>query len=131
MEDVFRARVAKGAALLDERRPDWFTRVNLNSLCMSSCYMCVLGQLDQDKGVGFQGQKNKLHLGYDDAILHGFQMEDSYDMTVEEDQAYNRTELQYPGLSENFEVERFDYIILSAYWEDAIRERRSRSAKSR
>lgn len=35
----------QGAALLDKRFPDWFTRINLDRFTISSGRHCVLGQL--------------------------------------------------------------------------------------
>lgn len=37
--------VARGAALLDEKVPGWYTRVNVETLKMESCVQCMLGQL--------------------------------------------------------------------------------------
>jgi hypothetical protein len=41
-------RVARGAALLDGRRPGWAEAVDLDELELSSCQYCVLGQLYGD-----------------------------------------------------------------------------------
>lgn len=41
-------RVAAGAAWLDENRPDWLGRIFLESLDVSSCTLCVLGQVYGD-----------------------------------------------------------------------------------
>ena len=38
-------RAAKGAQLLDERRPDWANFVSVNILEMNYLHTCVLGQL--------------------------------------------------------------------------------------
>lgn len=38
-------RVARGAALLDERVPGWETKINVRELRLGSCVHCVLGQL--------------------------------------------------------------------------------------
>lgn len=38
-------RVARGAALLDEKLPGWDQRIDLAGLELASCYRCVLGQL--------------------------------------------------------------------------------------
>lgn len=38
-------RVARGAALLDLKVPGWAGRINLHTLDMDHCYLCVLGQL--------------------------------------------------------------------------------------
>ncbi len=43
--DTIAERVARGAALLDERRPGWAGEVNAERLEMNDCYECVLGQL--------------------------------------------------------------------------------------
>jgi hypothetical protein len=45
-EDVT-ARVDRGAALLDEKRPGWWHEIDLASLDLSLCWACVLGQLGQ------------------------------------------------------------------------------------
>ena len=41
-------RVARGAALLDEKVPGWERRINLEWLDIASCYFCVLGQVFDD-----------------------------------------------------------------------------------
>ena len=41
-------RVARGAALLDEKLPGWWQRVDLDRLDLSKCTDCVLGQLTGD-----------------------------------------------------------------------------------
>ena len=52
------ARVAKGAKLLDEVRPGWAGRINLDTLQMSSVCNCVLGQQD---GTFYRGMQTLLH----------------------------------------------------------------------
>lgn len=37
--------VTRGAKLLDERVPGWWRRIRLETLKMSDCSLCVLGQL--------------------------------------------------------------------------------------
>lgn len=44
-KDEATARVAKGAAHLDQLRPGWFRDVDTGTLTLSSCQQCVLGQL--------------------------------------------------------------------------------------
>lgn len=41
-----RERVARGAALLDEKRPGWANAINTGELDMSVDCMCILGQLE-------------------------------------------------------------------------------------
>lgn len=42
-------RVARGAALLDEREPGWHQRIDLETLDMELPCNCVLGQLHHDQ----------------------------------------------------------------------------------
>lgn len=44
MNDVA-TRVARGAAWLDDKYPDWFKVIDLATLDISDCYQCVLGQV--------------------------------------------------------------------------------------
>jgi hypothetical protein len=44
-------RVAKGAALLDEREPGWDARIDLGRLALTDCGDCVLGQLDSQRAI--------------------------------------------------------------------------------
>jgi hypothetical protein len=39
------ARVARGARLLDRVRPGWWQEINLKTLSLDDCWVCVLGQL--------------------------------------------------------------------------------------
>lgn len=43
--DEATARVAKGAALLDQKLPGWAQKVDVGRLELSDCRVCVLGQL--------------------------------------------------------------------------------------
>lgn len=45
---MYEARVAKGAAWLDEKQRGWERRINVAELMMSDCYECVLGQIFGD-----------------------------------------------------------------------------------
>jgi len=45
-------RVAAGAALLDERKPDWFKSIDCAALEISSCNRCICGQLYGDYSTG-------------------------------------------------------------------------------
>lgn len=44
--------VARGATLLDEKRPGWAGQVSKDRLAMVSCTKCVLGQIYGDFGLG-------------------------------------------------------------------------------
>lgn len=39
------ARVARGAAWLDEKYPGWFNVIDLGTLKLSDCHQCILGQV--------------------------------------------------------------------------------------
>ena len=59
-------RVAAGAAFLDERKPGWWKRINLDTLDIYSCTACVIGQL----GMADEGHENPFDpdLGFDKAL---------------------------------------------------------------
>lgn len=66
--DAIRARVQAGAALLDQRMPGWWTRIDLATLNLAGCWDCVLGQLNHDYHAG------RLSLGLTpvQSVEHGF-----------------------------------------------------------
>jgi hypothetical protein len=74
--DTIEARVARGAALLDEKLPGWVERIDLDKLKLSSGCNCVLGQTwdgSTDTGYSaFGAHADALALGGDDDIEHGF-----------------------------------------------------------
>lgn len=63
-----RERVARGAALLDERVPGWERAVNLDYLAMQSKCHCVIGQLLGDYTLG----RRRMELSPQDGIDLGF-----------------------------------------------------------
>jgi hypothetical protein len=74
-----RARVAKGAALLDQERPGWVEQVNAELLFLGSCTRCILGQL-----LGHYFHYDRLGLTNDTARAHGFNisLQDDEDVFV-------------------------------------------------
>jgi len=81
----YSARVAKGVALLDERFPDWWKLLNLDTLNVSDGMACVTAQAAQHLGVGRDWLDGMRHFGLtNDAntaddntyIAHGFNAED-------------------------------------------------------
>ena len=70
-------RVARGAALLDEKRPGWEAEINLNALDIDDCTTCVIGQLYRDHAGIYSGAYEigaDALLGPDGSALadHGF-----------------------------------------------------------
>lgn len=63
------ARVARGAAWLDENMPGWEQKVDLAKLDLYNCLQCILGQVSN---VRFGYLRIVLSMGEDWAILHGF-----------------------------------------------------------
>lgn len=61
------ARVARGAALLDEKEPGWWEKIRIEELALSSCYRCVIGQLlgNREGSVGFVRGVHKLGISDD------------------------------------------------------------------
>jgi hypothetical protein len=70
------ARVARGAALLDEKLPGWVERIDLDKLKLSSGCNCILGQTwdgpTSADSSPFGAHADALALGGDDDIEHGF-----------------------------------------------------------
>ena len=52
-EPTIAERVARGAALLDEKRPGWANRIIQEDLDMTSCHDCILGQVYGDYEIGW------------------------------------------------------------------------------
>ncbi len=79
-KETIRRRVKRGAALLDERFPEWRTKVNPNRLAIKNCYHCVLGQLFEQPtrfpsgfSVGLTRLFSEYH--YPGSYQHGFTLE--------------------------------------------------------
>jgi hypothetical protein len=69
-------RIARGAALLDEKLPGWVDQIDLDRLDLGSPCRCILGQT-WDGGTipgysRFETHANALGLGDDEEIEHGF-----------------------------------------------------------
>ena len=47
---MYENRIERGAAWLDEHHPGWRDKVNVDTLDLSDCTMCVLGQLSGQEG---------------------------------------------------------------------------------
>lgn len=70
------AAVARGAALLDSKVPDWETKVNPNILNMRNGYLCIAGQA---LGVHYAAAVGRLGLsigenGESDPVYYGFNL---------------------------------------------------------
>jgi hypothetical protein len=85
MSDTIESRVARGAALLDERLPGWDGLIDLGRLSLSSPCNCILGQTWGESGfsgapTAFELQADALDLSSDDEIDYGFNAgQDGYD----------------------------------------------------
>jgi hypothetical protein len=51
---MYEKRVERGMALLDRHDPDWFGRIDLETLRMETCNRCILGQLHGHAWIGFR-----------------------------------------------------------------------------
>lgn len=116
MEDIdYAARVAKGVALLDEKRPGWEQEINLNTLDISSGQSCVTAQLS---GEGhWHAGMTQLGLTRGTYIAHGFNAEsESCDCCEPDD------------VPEGY-VQEDAYAALNALWKGVITERRTATPK--
>lgn len=94
-------RVAAGAALLDEKRPGWWRRIDLNTLVLSSPCNCILGQEFDEFWLGLDG----LELDRDRAAELGFDAAGPCDT-------------------------RSEYASLESAWTDLIEERRAAAERA-
>jgi hypothetical protein len=98
-------RVTKGAALLDEREPGWWQRINLDTLDLWSPCKCVLGQL-------------ATHLG-DDWEWHTIVAQFGLRPWTDADHGFNADGVQT----------KEQYDALTAEWKRVITERREAGAQ--
>jgi hypothetical protein len=66
-----RARVARGAALLDEKRPGWERRIDLGTLTLHDPCGCIVGQLC---GTGIWFGEGLEMLGIDEGTPYGLDL---------------------------------------------------------
>lgn len=104
--DTYAARVARGAALLDEARPGWAREIAPDAIRMASCNGCILGQLYGEYVAGFRAvlapQSNRRRFS---ASAHGFTLPPDEQDASSVDEAMAR------------------FAALADAWRDAIRER--------
>lgn len=95
---IYTERIERGAALLDELRPGWRTKVDVEALDVGDCQSCVLGQI-----LGDYAQRGRIGLEVRaDAAEHGF--------------ALSFHEVTRGG--------REPYVALTEEWREYIRESR-------
>jgi hypothetical protein len=108
------ARVQRGAALLDGKRPGWWREIDLLSLDIASRCGCIIGQLGgltkaADRGLAYQVASERLGVGYYDEIPMGFEAAATSGES---------------GFSSRQEAVRSEYAALTAAWRDLIGQRR-------
>lgn len=88
-----RERVARGAALLDEKYPGWADRINLERFDLGNACTCVLGQLEGFFWTGAQklfGTPDRLNPENYIAISYGLWLPGSITHTLHADYAMLR-----------------------------------------
>lgn len=68
---VYTERIARGAALLDSKKPGWRNHIQIADLAFESLQRCVLGQVFGD----FSAAYDTLGLSCDDTATLGFCLE--------------------------------------------------------
>jgi len=107
-----RARIEKGAALLDEKIPEWEVRQKPGLLNMKSGCTCVLGQAEKEMGDYWITLKRLFPLVQDEEELCEIAYEHGFNIKPHDDRY---------GLME--EDERY-YAFLTEEWKKFIIERR-------
>lgn len=77
-ETVIKARVQRGAELLDEKKPDWFNNVDEEKFVMSNLSRCILGQNYGHYGEGLRKLQLPAHedaFGFEVPIVMKFDHE--------------------------------------------------------
>jgi hypothetical protein len=114
-------RVERGAALLDERRPDWWREIDLDRLALKSPCNCVLGQIGER-----QYGPSTYSLGrYSDGLdLMGLRPLDGrdygFDMDIDPD--------AFTDWKEGEAAVKRDFDALTAAWRGLITKRRESAA---
>lgn len=112
----YAARVAKGAALLDEKKPGWVDLIDLDKLNVQSSYACVTAQLSgsDDYYTGMQ-QLGLTHGDGGTYVAHGFnaESEDWAEESADAPEGYDQDEA---------------YDTLNTLWRGLITGRREDSA---
>ena len=81
LKDLYRPHVERGAALLDERRPRWWERIDIGRLDIRSPENCILGQVfeEEERAEGPRRGSTPYDYGCEvlnlkcmEAIEHGF-----------------------------------------------------------
>lgn len=111
----YAARVAKGAALLDEKKPGWERRIDLGTLDVQSGYSCVTAQLSGADS-WYRGME-QLGLTAGDSgtyVSHGFNAE-SHDAMEDEAEEYDQDDA---------------YATLNSLWRELIESRLAASPEA-
>lgn len=107
MSDIdYAARVAKGVALLDEKRPGWEREIDLETLNIQNGHCCVTAQLSGESRWYAGMDQLGLTEGNDGTyVAHGFNAEDPHAM---DDEEYDQDKV---------------YDTLNSLWRDVVTSR--------
>ena len=115
-------RVERGAALLDEKRPDWWQEIDLGELDLRSRCDCVLGQIagriwvKEDRNSHYTSGLHLVGLGPLAGRDYGF------DTDLDPDDCEHGT------VEDGEEAVRREFAELTAAWTDLITRRRELAA---
>lgn len=118
LNELQKERIRRGAALLDEKVPDWHTRVNLTILDVDSFTLCVVCQIFGNfyDGLDSLGLTKYTATDYDEVAVkaaaeHGFypHKDESMDIMEMTDKDYREAETRAR--------------LKTAYWHEQVRTR--------
>lgn len=116
MRNIITARevVQRGAKLLDGYQKDWYLNIELDNLLMSSCSLCVLGQVfgEFDAGV----------VELEDAMVAVLQTQE-VSLRVDQEYIVEHNPAVLFGFDRDSFVGNFTFIDLQEEWEDEINRR--------
>ncbi len=102
--DRFADRIRRGAAFLDIERPGWRDEVDVDTLELSDCTRCVLGQLAGGEIIGWSLLLRQFKIdGLDNADQFGFSLsDDEYESRVDELDVLATAERIYAPLTQGW-----------------------------
>ena len=106
-DEQIRSRVNAGVKLLDEKHPGWYKEINLDSLDISDCSQCILGQLYGAFAHGLEIVPRE-----DPSFLYGFNFETLISELVEDSGSTRR-------------LQEDEHRRLLLCWIDVIKSRRA------
>lgn len=111
------AAVARGAAWLDQKCPDWVDKIDLGMLNLRNPHLCVLGQTAECL-IPEDAPRESHWSGYGDVVFHYRWVEKDFSVSGPDWFGFD------VSLAGDLTEERAEYEMLTIAWQELIRQRR-------